>query len=207
GGLHPVLATWHAWGYTGRLQDERFSWEPAEVRGAQGIRWQGIRASADLRLREFAGTRLAVSYLTSGESNVVAAVLRLENRSPARVTGRLDLSTFVRPGGDRAKRRLYVERDGALHHQRRVHGGGWGGTVGWSAVAAPEGPVLALVVGTPGGSIDLRDMGLEGAHPQGGAPFDLAPGEATETVAYVVLAGDVEEARRYRVLASTGALV
>jgi hypothetical protein len=207
GGVHPVLSLGGSRDDQGRLREETFSWEPAEVAGAQGIPWRGLTATADLQARGQAGLRLAVSYLTTGQSNVVAAVLRLENRSPARVTGRLALSTFVQPGGDRTKATLYYEREGVLRHRRRVHGGEWGSVADWCAVVAPAGPALALVQGAPDGTIELRDMGLEGAHPESGVPFDLAPGAAAAGVTYLVVAGDLEEARRYRLLAATGDLV
>jgi hypothetical protein len=54
---------------------------------------------------------------------------------------------------------------------------------------------------------DLRDMGLEGAHPALSFPIRLAPGETFESVGYVVIADDVAESRRYKILRSAGALV
>jgi hypothetical protein len=54
---------------------------------------------------------------------------------------------------------------------------------------------------------DTRDMGLEGAHPALSFLLRLAPGEMFESVGYVVVAEDVAQAYRYKVLRSAGELV
>jgi hypothetical protein len=135
---------------------------------------------------------------------VLAVVERVENGSGARTSGQLATSAFIQPGGDRRTGTLYFEQDGRLRQQRRVHGGSWGSRGPWCAVVAPDGPALTTVHGTPGGRIEPRDMGLEGVHPNTQLSFDLAPGEARESVTYLIVADSLEEARRYRFLAGAG---
>jgi RimJ/RimL family protein N-acetyltransferase len=204
GGIHPMLIPGRGRSYPGPLREETFTWEPAEVAGAQGLPWKGITASTLAASRQLAGLHLSVSYLTTGGSNLLAVVERLENRSEARATGVVYLSTFLQPGGDRRGATLYFEQDGRLRHRKRVHGGSWGSAGAWCAIVPPAGPAVAVVRGSPAGSIAPRDMGLEGVHPDVHRDFDLAPGEALELVSYLVLAADLDEARRYRVLAGAG---
>ncbi|MDQ3699725.1 MAG: GNAT family N-acetyltransferase [Chloroflexota bacterium] len=203
GGIHPVLYTGGSSSHPGKLREETFTWREATMTGAQGIQWRGVTASTEMKARGQAGLKLDVSYLTTGASNLVAIALRLENGSGARLGGQLQLSTFLQPGGDRTSGTLYYERDG-LHHQKRVHGGMWGGTGPWCAVVAPHGPALTLVQATPNGAIDVRDMGLEGAHPEVEHSLSMAPGEVVESVTYLAVAADLDEARRYRALAGVG---
>jgi hypothetical protein len=208
GGVHPVLSTGGGWGNTNRLQDETFTWEPVEVEGAQGLRWRGISASTLATSRHLAGLHLTVSYLLLGDGNVVAVRQQVENRSGARVKGGLSLTTFLQPGGDRTKVVLAYEAEGRLRRFKRVHGGNWGSPSGWCAVGAPDGapsgPALALVQGTPGGTLNARDMGLEGAHPEASLALDLDPGASQEMVAYLIVATDLEEAQRYGALRWAG---
>lgn len=203
GGIHPVLYAGGSSSHPGKLREETFTWREATITGGQGIQWRGVTASTEMKARGLAGLRLDVSYLTTGASNLVAVALRLENGSGARLSGQLQLSTFLQPGGDRTKGTLYYERDG-LRHQKRVHGGMWGGSGPWCAVVAPAGPALTLVQATPNGAIDVRDMGLEGAHPEVEHDLSMAPGETLESVTYLAVAADLDEARRYRALAGGG---
>jgi hypothetical protein len=204
GGAHPVLSTGGGWGSPNRLQDETFTWEPVEVEGAQGLRWRGISASTLATSRQLAGLHLTVSYLLLGDGNVVAVRQKVENRSGARVKGTLSLTTFLQPGGDRTKAVLAYEYEGRLRRFKRVHGGSWGSPPGWCAVGAPDGPALALVQGTPGGTLNARDMGLEGAHPEASVSLDLDPGASQEMVAYLIVATDLEEAQHYGALRWAG---
>jgi hypothetical protein len=213
GGLHPGLS---AGGdrYPGRLAGEQFAWQEAERTGSQGIAWRGVTLSTRTTaaqasgLKATAGLRLDVSYLTAGESNVLAVPFRLVNESGARLEGAFVLHSFLQPGGDRARAVLHYERNGLRTH-KRVHGGLWGSSDRWVAVSGPDGaPALTLVAGTRAGQIaELRDMGLEGAHPVVRFPLRLAPDEALEGVAYVVLADDAAQARLYRFLADAEGLV
>jgi hypothetical protein len=131
------------------------------------------------------------------------------NGSAARVDTSLHLQAFLQPGGDRKSVLLHHERNGQVRTQKRVHGGLWGSSDPWCAVSGPDGtPAIALVPGAMNARIgDLRDMGLEGAHPAISFGLRLKPGETFESVGYVVVAEDVAQARLYRTLRSAGDLV
>ena len=69
-------------------------------------------------------------------------------------------------------------------------------------------PALAVVPGATNARVgDVRDMGHEGVHPGLAFGLRLAPGETFESVGSLVVAADVAEAHRYKILRSAGALV
>ncbi|MGH2366700.1 MAG: hypothetical protein ACRDI2_00750, partial [Chloroflexota bacterium] len=206
GGIHPTLSTGGGWGHPGKLREETFTWREIEQTGRQGIRWRGLTAATETRAIGQAGLHLDVSYLTTGESNLLATVMRLENRSGARVGGELYLGTFLQPGGDRKTATLHYERHG-LRNQKRVHGGMWSSSEQWCALEAKSGLTLAVISAKPDARIETRDMGLEGAHPDVAHTLNLAPGEALESVTYLAVCDDLAQARLYRYLAEAGGLV
>ena len=213
GGLHPILdiGGWHL----GRTNKEDFTWAETERTGAHGVRWRGITCSAVAQgadvtgVRPANGLRVEISYLTTGESNVLAIPVRVVNEGAARVEGGLQLIAFLQPGGDRGKALLHHERDGAVLTQRRVHGGPSVLSEAWCAVSGPTGsPAIGFVPGAMTARVGgFRDMGREGAHPNLAFGLRLAPGETFESVGYVVVAENVGETRRYKILRSAGALV
>lgn len=206
GGIHPVLYAGERSGYPGALLRETFDWREAACTGAQGIRWQGVAVSCEMQSAGMGGLKLEVSYLTIGASNLLAVVTRLENHSGARLSGELALDTFLQPGGDRTTALLHYDRYG-VRNQKRVHGG-WSTASGqWCTVTAASGtPALTLICATPQGRISARDLGLEGPHPSTIFPISLAPDEALEGVAYLVVADDLVQARLYRFLSDAGGL-
>jgi hypothetical protein len=141
GGLHPVLQTesegW--WVYPGKLADECFDWAVAERVGAQGIRWRGARLTCQPRAPELGGLRVVLEYLLCGGGNLLGLIARVENRGRAPWRGRLELASFLQPGGDRASAELSFLRGRELL-RRRVHGETVSDSEGWCAVAAPAGP-------------------------------------------------------------------
>jgi len=204
GGIHPTLFAGAPGGFPSRLIDEAFAWRPVERTGTQGNRWRGVLLTTETTARGQAGLGLELSYLTLAESNVLALALRLENRSGARLRPDLSFELFVQPGGQRDRTVLYYERDGELRHQRRVHGGSWGESGRWCILEAPDGLALAVLAATPSARVVPRDMGYEGVHPQVTLAHPLAPGATAELVAYLVVADDLAQARRYRSLAESG---
>jgi hypothetical protein len=220
GGIHPALTVGRS-NYPGPLEREAFTWSETERTGSQGIAWRGIAvrtlttgvAASGVRLA--AGLRIELCYLTCGESNLLAVPVTVANESHARVEGTLALHSFLLPGGDRSSAVLHYRRLGAERTQKRVHSGAWGDSERWCAVAAGAAgaagagsPAIALVAATPNARVsDVRDMGLEGAHPSMSFPLRLAPGESTQAVFYYAVADDVAQARLYRHLAAAGGLV
>lgn len=213
GGIHPVLEI-GKW-YPGRLTKERFTWSQTERTGVQGVHWSGITCGTVVSGEDWSGVRPAnglrieISYLTAGESNVVAITVRVVNEGPARVEAGLQIIAFTQPGGDRTRAVLYYERDGRIRTQKRVHGGLSASSEAWCAVGGPDDtPALALVPGGLNARVGgLGDMGLEGAHPNLSFTLRLAPGESFESVGYLVVAEDVTQAHRYKILRSAGELV
>ncbi len=203
GGIHPTLFAGAPGGFPSRLIEETFTWRPLERTGAQGNRWRGVLLAAETSARGQVGLGVELSYLTLAGSNVLALVMRLENRSGARIRPDLSFELFLQPGGQRDQTVLYYERDGELRHQRRVHGGSWGESGRWCILEAPDGLALAVLAATPQARVAARDMGYEGVHPQVFLSRPLAPGEATELVAYLVVADDLAQAKRYRSLAGS----
>jgi RimJ/RimL family protein N-acetyltransferase len=213
GGLHPLLDVggWHL----GRNHKEHFAWAETERTGAHAVRWRGITctavvAGADVtEVRPANGLRLEISYLTTGESNLLAIPVRVVNGSAARVEGSLQIIAFLQPGGDRSKALLHYERDGQVWTQKRVHGGPLVFSEAWTAVSGPTGsPAIAVVPGAMTARVGgFRDMGHEGAHPNLAFALRLAPGETFESVGYLVVGDEVAETRRYKILRSAGALV
>jgi len=213
GGIHPTLDV-DKW-YPGRLTKERWTWSSTTRTGQHGIEWQGITVStlttgADFTgVRQVAGLRVEISYLTCGESNLLAVAFRITNEGTARVEGGFSLHSFLQPGGDRTTALLHRERVGEVRVQKRAHGGQGGSSDAWCAVSGPEGtPAIAIVPGSQHVRVgDVRDMGLEGAHPSISRRLRLAPGETVEDVAYYVVAENVEQARLYRHLRNAEGLV
>jgi GNAT superfamily N-acetyltransferase len=208
GGLHPVLQAagqgW--WVYPGKLSEESFDWEPAERVGAQGIRWRGARLTNEPAAPELRGVRVTLEYLLSGGGNLLGLVSRVENRGRAPWRGRLELVSFLQPGGDRQRVELSLRRDGE-RLRRRVHGEAASDSEGWCAVAAPGGPALALVAAAGPARVAVWDVGLEGAHPYLTLPLDLEPGASADLAGYLVVADDLAQARLYRALGEQEGLV
>ncbi|MFL6180515.1 MAG: GNAT family N-acetyltransferase, partial [Actinomycetes bacterium] len=205
GGIHPTLRGGdRSWGYPGLLAQETFTWERAERTGTQGNHWQGVTVSTETT-KGHKGLGVACSYLTLAGSNVLAALVRVENRSAARFAGSVSLTTFLAPSGDRTRSTLHYLRFGE-RTQKRVHGGSWMSSEQWCAVESPEGPVIAVVAASPGLRVDPGDMGNEGVHPSTTHSLDVAPGQSLETVTYLVLAENIDQARLYRHLSEVGGL-
>src|SRR5262249_15951768 len=120
GGLHPVLqAAGHDWwGYPRKLAEERVAVEPVERVGAQGVRWRGARLSAAPTAPELRGLRLAVEYLLTGGGNLLGLRSRVENRGRAPWRGRLELVSFLQPGGNRRRGALSLLRAGERLRRR-----------------------------------------------------------------------------------------
>jgi RimJ/RimL family protein N-acetyltransferase len=213
GGIHPALQLGQ-W-YPGRLTKERFTWRETERVGAHGIHWRGIECSTVVTgadwsgVRPTNGLRIELSYLLTGQGNVLAVPVRVVNEGGSLVDGSLTVQTFLQPGGRRDNVLLHYERDGHVRTQKRVHGRFGTSSEAWCAVSGSDGsPAIAVVPGALNARVaELRDMGLEGAHPVLGFRVRLAPGESLESVGYIVLAEDVDQARLYRTLRSAGQLV
>ncbi|HEV8638317.1 MAG TPA: GNAT family N-acetyltransferase [Chloroflexota bacterium] len=206
GGATPALFERGTEDWRTKLRGEAFAWRETRRRG-QGVEWSGVTVSSEPKAGGLKGLRAEVDYLTAPGSNLVALVYRLENRGPARWEGTYGGDIWPAPGGDPQAVVLHYDRDGE-RNQKRVPGGMWGTSGPWLAVEAQDGsPVVAVVAGTPGLEVEVHDLGQEGVAVHPGARLDLAPGEVSEEVAYLVVAEDLAQARLYRVLSEAGELV
>lgn len=206
GGITPTLHERDSDDWRGKLRHESFGWTEASRRGQQGVEWRGVTTFAEPTSKEIKGLRVETSYLTAPGSNLVAMIRRLENRSRARWEGRHGLDAWPAPGGQHQGVLLHFERNGERTH-KRVPGGMGTSSEQWVAVSRGDAPVVALVAATPRHFVEAHDLGLEGIGVHTSARVDLAPGEATEDVAYLVIAADVEQARLYRVLSDIDGLI
>jgi RimJ/RimL family protein N-acetyltransferase len=209
GGVTPTLHERDDDDWRGKLRHESFGWREESRRGVQGIEWRGITAFTEPKSKGLKGLRVGISYLTAPGSNLVAVVRRLENGSGARWEGRHGVDFWPAPAGQHQDVLLHYLRNGERTH-KRVPGGMGTMTEQWVAVASdrdPAAPVVAIVAATPGLLIEAHDLGTEGVGVYASAEVDLAPGEAVEDVAYLVVASSLEQARLYRALGEVGELV
>jgi GNAT superfamily N-acetyltransferase len=208
GGVHPLLTPdgYKGWAHTGPLRDARFDWQEVERTGGQGVRWKGVGLTTEPTAPELRGLRLSIDYLVAGGGNLLAIATRLENHGRAPWRGRLELVSFLAPGGDRDSAELRYLHGGREHGRRRIHGESTISSGRWSAVAAPGGTALALVAASPGAEVWVWEAGLAGAHPYVVRPVALDPGASVETVGYLAVADGLEQARLYQYLSEGGGL-
>ncbi len=205
GGLNPGISGPGTRRSIGPLDEARFSWEETTRDGPGGVRWHGVRLTADLEHESCRGSRLSLSYLTLGSSNLLAVSTEFTN-GPAPFDGHLRLTSFLQVDGDRKVGRLFYRRHG-LRQAKRVHGGDASGAGTWMAVRNDEtGRVLCAVAGCHDFNIGPLDMGLEGAHLTAHHPLRLGPGETARGISFFVLAADLDEALRYAGLTDAGVL-
>jgi hypothetical protein len=209
GGVHPILTPegYKGWAHTGPLREACFDWQEIERTGGQGVRWKGVELTAEPAASELRGLRLAVEYLVTGGGNLLAIATRLENHGRAPWRGRLELVSFLAPGGDRDATELRHLHGGREHGRRRIHGEAIFSSGRWSAVVAPGGPALALVAASPGVEVWVWEAGLAGAHPYLAREVALDPGASVEAVGYLAIADGLEQARLYQYLSEGGGLV
>jgi GNAT superfamily N-acetyltransferase len=206
GGATPALFERESEDWRTKLRGEAFTWREARRRG-QGVEWSGLTVSSEPKAAGLKGLRAEVDYLTAPGSNLVALVYRLENRGQSRWAGSYGGDLWPAPGGDPKAVVLHYERDGE-RNQKRVPGGMWASSGRWLAVEAQGGaPAITLVAGTPRLHLEVHDLGEEGVTASTVAQLDLAPGETSENVAYLIVADDLAQARLYRALAEINELI
>ena len=187
------------------LDEAQFAWEGTSRTGAGGVRWHGVRLTADLEHESCRGSRLSMSYLTLGNSNLLAVRTEFTN-GPVPYDGYLNFQSFLQVDGDRKVGRLFYRRNG-LRQAKRVHGVHTRASGTWMAVRNDKtGRTLCAVAGRHDFNIGPLDMGLEGAHIVVHHPLRLDPGETAEGVSFFAVAADLAEALRYAGLTDAGVL-
>jgi hypothetical protein len=205
GGLNPGIGGPGTRRSVRPLDEAQFAWEETSRTGAGGVRWHGVRLTADLEHESCRGSRLSISYLTLGSSNLLAVRTEFTN-GPVPYDGHLTLTPFLQVDGDRKVGRLFYRRNG-LRQAKRVHGVHTRASGTWMAVRNDEtGRTLCAVAGRHDFNIGPLDMGLEGAHVVVHHPLRLAPGETAEGGSFFGVAADLDEALRYAGLTDAGVL-
>ncbi len=205
GGLNPGIGGQGPRRSVRPLDEAQFAWEETSRDGAGGVRWYGVRLTADLEHESCRGSRLSISYLTLGSSNLLAVRTEFTN-GPVPYDGYLNFQSFLQVDGDRKVGRLFYRRNG-LRQAKRVHGVHTRASGTWMAVRNDKtGRTLCAVAGRHDCNIGPLDMGLEGAHLTVHHPLRLAPGETAEGVSFFGLAADLDEALRYAGLTDAGVL-
>lgn len=205
GGLAPGISGPGTRRSVGPLDEAQFAWEETSREGPGNVRWRGVRLAADLEHESCRDSRLSVSYLTLGRSNLLAVATEFTN-GPTPFDGHLTLQSFLQVDGDRKVGRLFYRRNG-LRQAKRMHGSQTSGAGTWMAVRNDEtGRALSAVAGRHDFNVGPLDLGLEGAHLTVHHPLRLAPGETANGVSFFAVAADLDEALRYAGLTDAGVL-
>ncbi len=199
GGIHPVLWERGGWGYDnlGHLAGLTMQAEPTRREGKQSIPWEGLRLWADLEHEKVRGLRFEVEYLTVPQSNVIAVLATLRSTGPARaITYRLEVSPSVEP-----EMPLLVLPDQENFTRGGMRGGASPSGQRWISAEYPESGRNLVLVGTPGGAVDGRDMGTYGVSHRALLHTVVPPNGAVRSRNYIVLANDRHQAALYATLA------
>lgn len=198
GGLRPTLhAPLEDRGWPGKLHTEAFAPSPVEARDARGLSWQGVRLTADLQQETFRGLRAELDYLTLPGSNVLKFVYRLVNQTSVYRDVETGLLIFTNVDGSHEKTALHNTE----LHRKRTDQMAWTVLEGWAAAENPDtGRALALIPASGPKRTQFVDWGLAGGHMHIFYTTQVKPDSTIELVAYLALAGSVEEARRYEAL-------
>jgi GNAT superfamily N-acetyltransferase len=191
-----------------RYAADSFAGGPVARRGARGTIWHGVEAAC--RVRHLRWLEIAIEYLTTGGSNLVALVQRLTNASgaPQRVTVGFVVFPALAPGGrlhyDVPRQGAGASSEGGVRVRRArapmPHGFRFG-SAPWVAVEA-AGSVLTLLPLNPEGEAGGWMVDPQTAGMQASSEVRLEPQETTERIAWLALTADADQAPGYQVLAA-----
>jgi hypothetical protein len=205
GGLRPTLMP-HSEaneGWPGKLHEETFVAAPFEASDVNGIPWRGVQLTAPLAREGFEGLRAEIAYLTVGGSNALKVIYRLVNDTSAYRRAVPGLLAFWQVDGQHENGVLHGD---GLQRKRTPHMA-WPLANSWGAAVNPATGRAAVMVGASGNKrVQLTDWGVDGGHLLCDNDAVLAPHGSHELVAYLALTGSLDEARRYRCLASSHSL-
>jgi hypothetical protein len=212
GGIQPSLD----WVGSSRFLSEKFSGEPIERTGKNGILWKGVSVFSDLQHKDNRWMRMEIEYLTVGRSNVLAVVQRVINKTKAPQHSSPGLSIWPAINNEVSYDLLHyyqnrpcykqaASTDEYVSVQRSWKLGEYGIEIPsgrWIAVEDSESQrVLTLIVSHPDDKAGAEAEKKEsGSFLWTGGEMGLDPNETKETVSWLVLCDSVDEARKYRVL-------
>ena len=203
GGLRPALGSEEG-NWPGKLHRESFTTTAIEAIDTQGITWQGVRLTTEIRgQKTLKGLRTEIEYLTVPGSNVLKAILRLVNETPIyRSDPWLSFMLYSQVDGVYNNAVLYGESShGGPVHYKRSMANQWVRVGHWAAVVNPTtGRALTVACPSSPESVTLLNAGTRGGHLMVTQDKTLAPHGMNELVIYVALTDSLEIARGYRCL-------
>lgn len=205
GGLRPTLGSQEG-NWPGKLHEEAFHASPFETRDAQGLRWCGVRLTAEIeRLKTLKGLRTELEYLTLPGSNLLKAIFRLVNTTPVYQHAWnpwLALQLFCQVDGVYENAELYGESSyiGTVQRKRSTVSN-WLRMGDWGAVVNPvSGRAITAVCASQPDSMVLLNSGQHGGHLMATQNKPIEPHGMNELVLYVALVDSLAAARGYRCL-------
>jgi GNAT superfamily N-acetyltransferase len=199
GGIMPVVKLEGDRTPLGRMWREQFTAEEVRHRDARGIAWHGVRLCAALAEEAGRGLTFELDAQTIGGGRVVRLALRMRNDTGAvRPIRSLSALIFVQPGGSRTASTFYTPEQQVRSNDRLD----WlGGAYHWAAIENHENG-RAIALASADARAGLSGWGSDGQHLQLYSPrliYVPAYG-AYEEVAFLAVARDLAEARRYAAL-------
>jgi hypothetical protein len=202
GGIWPMLmpARDRGQGWPGKLHEETFSAMLFQTADKRGLLWHGLQLTASLKREGLEGLRAEIAYLTVGNSNVLKVIFRLVNETSAFRRTLPGLLAFFQVDGQHENALLC----GHNLQRKRTSQMAWPLVGSWGAVVNPSTGRAAVMVAASGRKrVKLDDWGVDGGHLAFDYEAVLPPYGNHELVAYLALTGSLDEAKRYRCLASS----
>jgi hypothetical protein len=201
GGIWPMLmpARDRGQGWPGKLHEETFSAMLFQTADERRLLWHGLQLTASLKREGLEGLRAEIAYLTVGNSNVLKVVFRLVNETSGFRRTLPGLLAFFQVDGQHENALLC----GHNLQRKRTSQMAWPLVGSWGAVVNPStGRATVMVAASGRKRIELADWGVDGGHLAFNYEAVLPPYGSHELVAYLALTGSLDEAKRYRCLAS-----
>lgn len=196
GGICPVLWTDEDGGYPGKLYLEPLAAKVATVKDGQGLKWQGVTLSAELQREPLRGLRVELDYLTTGDSPVLKAVLRLRNATGAVRKVQGGFTTFWAVDGSYAENVLH---GGAWTSRRTDYMDSWVDVLHWGAVSNPATGRAAILI-CPEPVVRLTEEGRSSTAVSAMDELLIPPQGVAERVIYLAVAPDLDAAKGWTVL-------
>ncbi len=183
-----------------KIHEERFKCEEAERDG-----WKGVKVSTKLgkHVKDLKGIVLEGYYLTKPGSNVIARILRIDNRTSAAINFTAFVNSFVQAGGSIEGNVAYLWKDEEVLMRKRVQEMAWVPSEdSWLQVTSEKtGDSLVLVSTVTERSRPLlADWGLLGANLAVETWVLVEPRKPLELLSYLVLAKGPKAYEDYKIL-------
>jgi len=183
-----------------RIYKEKFKCERAERDG-----WRGIKVATELgkHVKDLRGIALEGYYLTKPGSNVIARILRIDNKTSAAMNFRAFSATFVQAGGSVEGNVAYLWKDEKVLTRKRVREmADVPSDDSWLQVSSEKtGDSLVLVSTTTDRSRPLlEDWGVLGVNLMVETWVLVEPRESLELLSYFVLAKGPRAYEGYKLL-------